>query len=333
MKNAITTTHQTDPALSQSTQATANTCRISVVVCTYNNAPLVEKFLESLARQTLPTTAYEVIVIDNNSTDNTKAVVSEIVERYPNFRYVLEERQGLSHARNRGIDESHGDIIAYTDDDAEPSSIWLERILDSFDSSPDIWCAGGRVVGLWETSPPEWLSPCFHPALSLKDWGDLPRNLEWPERVIGVNVAFRREVFQEIGRFDVNLGRTKKLLLGSEDTEIQQRIHAKGKIVYYDPLAEVRHWVPKERMTRSYFHDRTHGHFRTEAILDYQRKGVLPMMSRTLSSMCQLMLISARSPLHAIGIRSSASHAMRIYGLTGYIKQSIRLLIWGIREE
>ena len=245
------------------------TVRISVIVCTYRNPELLKKTIESLSRQTLNRNLYEVIVVDNNSQDSTPDVVSS----YPSVRYVLEEKQGLSYARNTGIRQAQGEIVAFIDDDAEASPDWLGTLLDTYDNVADTWAVGGKVLPIWDAEKPWWLDESYHRALSLIDWGDVPKPLQWPERIIGVNCSFRKEVFSSIGLFDTRLGRVRNALLASEDIEIQQRIHAQGHLVYYVPRALVHHHVPAYRMTREHFHNRRRGNVLSLTIRSLLSKG------------------------------------------------------------
>ncbi|MHC4743963.1 MAG: glycosyltransferase, partial [Planctomycetota bacterium] len=243
--------------------------RISVVVCTHRNPVFLAKTLDSLCRQTLSQDSHEVIVVDNNSNDDTPQVVA----RYPSVRYIFEERLGLSYARNTGVENSEGDIIAFIDDDAEASSQWLEALLEIYDSTRDVWAAGGKVLPIWDSEKPAWLTQEYNRSLSLVEWGENARALCWPERIIGTNCSFRRRVFDDIGLFDTCLGRIGTALLGNEDTEIQQRIHALGHLVYYSPQAVVYHHVTASRMTKDYFTRREQGTKISRAILGLRSQG------------------------------------------------------------
>lgn len=309
---------------SEQNKSVANPPEISVVVCTFRNPQLLQKTLESLARQSLPAESYEIIVVDNNSQDETERIVREMQASVSNLHYIVETKQGLSHARNRGIDESKADLIAYTDDDAEPAPQWLERLVAVFESNADIWVAGGRVVGNWEQPPPSWLDESLHRYLSLSNWGDEPRRLTWPERVIGVNCAFRRCIFDQVGRFDTRLGRKRKLLLGSEDTEIQERVHAQGKIVYYKPDAEVAHFVPTTRMTREYFFSRNFGQGRTFALLDFKDRGRLYLLVHCIRTTLFMAKHLAFTAKQYVTRKYEITLMFPVYASTGYLYQSFR---------
>jgi glycosyltransferase involved in cell wall biosynthesis len=216
---------------------------------------LLVKTLDSLSRQTLNQELFEVIVVDNNSQDNTRDVVS----CYPSVRYVFEEKLGLSHARNTGIRAARGDITAFIDDDAEASPSWVQALLKVYDSVPQAWAVGGKVLPIWDAEKPEWLYEEDFRFLSLIEWGENARALRWPDRIIGTNCSFRKEVFTTLGYFDNNLGRLGGFMLSFEDVEIQQRIHETSHLVYYSPDAVVFHHVPAFRMTKEYFCKRSLG--------------------------------------------------------------------------
>lgn len=259
------------------TSAGENLPEITAVVCTHNNQNQLVNTLESLLVQSLPAERYEVIVVDNASSDDTEAVCAT----YPQFRCIHEDETGLSHARNAGIAAARSSLIAFIDDDAEADPLWLESILRVFQSNPDIWAAGGKVLPIWDAPRPDWLTEQHYRSLSLVEWGPEQRELKWPERVIGTNCAFRKEVFDSIGLFQTDLGRVGKVLLGNEDTEIQERIHANGKLVVYSPNAVVHHHVPAERMTREYLQRRDEGTIISRQVLKLRSEGRLDEAAAT----------------------------------------------------
>lgn len=241
--------------------------KLSVVVCTHNNAPYLRKALASLVVQDMPEDEYEIVVVDNASTDGT----AEAAAGFPQARCVHEDRLGLSIARNRGIRAARGPVVAFMDDDAEADPGWVRALLACYEGRDDVWAAGGKALPIWGGPVPEWLTETHHRSLSLIDLGEAVRPLSWPERVIGVNCSFRKAVFREFGLFDECLGRIGQALLGHEDTEIQQRIHRAGRLVVYTPHAVVNHHVPASRMTEEYFSRRSKGTLTSERILELRR--------------------------------------------------------------
>ena len=231
--------------------------QISAIVCTYSNASLLRRTLDSLIKQTLPPQEYEIVVVDNNSTDNTREVVREFEKRASHqIHYVLETIQGLSAARNTGIQHSSGPIISFIDDDAEAAPDWLRALVEAFRRNPDAWGVGGNIFAIWDAKRPAWLTNDFLSDLSIIDRGPDKLKLTRMQIVAGVNCSFRREVFAEIGYFSTDLGRVGKSLLAGEEAELCLRIHLQGKSMYNIPDVVVFHHVTPERMTRSYFRRR-----------------------------------------------------------------------------
>jgi len=227
---------------------------ISAVICTYNRDKYIGKVLESLANQTLDKDKYEIIVVNNNSTDNTEEVCLNFEKKHPelNFKYVVEYNQGLSYARNRGIDESKGDIIVFLDDDARVVPEYLEVIVDFMKKNPKAVAVGGKVMLDYDEEPPKWASKFLIPLFGYFDYSDKIARLEGKHYPRGLNMAFRKTLFDEIGVFDINLGRTGKKLLGNEEKDIFMRIYDKGYEVYYLPEALAYHAVPVERTTSDF---------------------------------------------------------------------------------
>ena len=243
--------------------------KISAVICTCNRAACLPQALESLTRQTLSPSEYEILVIDNCSTDETADVLRKFVSKAEGFKLKIAgtEEPGVSRARNLAVKLSEGEIIAFLDDDGLASPQWLSTLLETYASFPDAWAVGGRVLPLWEAERPDWLSDDLLHHLSLLDLGDKTRPLTRGEELIGVNCSFRRCVFTRLGLFRTDLGRFPGLLLGSEETEIQQRIREHGKPLYYSAQALVHHRVMPERLHTSYFIDLARGKGRTRARL------------------------------------------------------------------
>jgi glycosyltransferase involved in cell wall biosynthesis len=242
--------------------------RVSCVICTYRRPGFLAGALKSAIQQNLPAHEFEIIVVDNNSGDETPDVVRELAKlSEAAVHYVFEPKQGLSYARNTGVAKSSSEIVAFLDDDAEADPGWLAGLLEIYDTVPDALAVGGKILPIWEVERPKWISDERLRSLSLIDWGDERRPLHWPERIIGANCSFRKETFREVGLFATDLGRRGEEMLGNEDTEIQERIHELNKLVFYNPDAIVYHRVPEERLTKEYFYGRSFGNSRSRALL------------------------------------------------------------------
>jgi glycosyltransferase involved in cell wall biosynthesis len=305
--------------------------RISAVICTYRRPDVLPAAVESLLSQTLPLNEYEILVVDNNSRDGTAEIVKDCAQRTRQaVKYALEARQGLSYARNTAVRLASADIIAFLDDDAVADPNWLAALLEVYNGEPDAWAVGGKVLPIWDGQRPEWLEDRMLRALSIVDWGEERRPLTWPERVIGTNCSFRRCVFSELGLFTTALGRRGYLLLGNEDTEIQERIHERGKLVLYTPYAVVHHHVPEERLTKKYFYSRAYGHGRSRAILVARQQGHSALLREALRTGVGLAWRSLRYTPVAVRHASIRFHFLQAHASQfGFLYQSVGLLLRG----
>jgi glucosyl-dolichyl phosphate glucuronosyltransferase len=229
--------------------------QISVILCTYNRAQSLGKTIESVVAQTMPSSLeWDLLVVDNNSTDETREVVKDFQRRYPQrVRYAFEPQQGISFARNTGVRSGWGEILAFIDDDETADPGWLQ-CLTAHLFSGDWSGSGGRVVPLWSARPPRWVSSkhsfiCGPLAMFNPDTeGD-----QLTEPPFGANMAFRREIFEQYGVFRTDLGRSGKGLLSGEDTEFGRRVMAAGARMRYEPQAITHHPVEKGRIRKKYF--------------------------------------------------------------------------------
>jgi glycosyltransferase involved in cell wall biosynthesis len=224
-------------------------------LCTYNRSESLARALQSAADFRVPEILiWECIVVDNNSTDQTREVVGEFCRNYPGrFRYVFEANQGLSHARNRGIRESRGEVIAFMDDDVVIEPNWLQDLTAPL-FEEGYAGSGGRIVPEGVFSLPAWL-PVHHryglAPLAMFDLGLKAGDLE--EAPFGANMAFRRELFETYGFFRTDLGRSGGNMISGEDSEFGERLLSAGEKLRYQPSAVVHHPVPHTRLKKSYF--------------------------------------------------------------------------------
>ena len=205
----------------------------------------------SLVRQTLDKEKYEVLIINNNSSDKTQVVAEEFALRNKNFRVLKQDKQGLSHARNLGWRESKGDIIIFLDDDAVACKNWVETYMHIF-AKHDPGCAGGKIEIEWESKRPKWLSDGMLKFLGYLDLSDAPEFLTKPS-LYGGNFAIRKATLQDLDGFNTELGRGKSDLAGNEEIELQKRIITIGKSIYYSPSSIIYHYAPLSRMKFYWF--------------------------------------------------------------------------------
>lgn len=228
---------------------------LSVVVCTYNRAKFVVDALNSLVAQDFDKDKFEVVLINNNSPDNT----AELCENYGNehhdlrYRYYVEYESGVSPARNRGVAEARADIIVFIDDDGVAEPNLLSVVYDFFQKTPDAAATGGRVFPNFESKRPRWMSHFLVPLTSSLDMGSKVKVFKRRYFPMGANMAFRASIFREYGNFHTGLGRKKLNLAGAEEKDLFYRIMNAGKKVYYIPQAVVHHYVPDARLTYSFF--------------------------------------------------------------------------------
>ena len=226
----------------------------SVVVCTFNRAASLRDTLQALrALQVSAGCRWEIIVVDNNSDDDTRELVESIRREWPLLRYAFEPQQGLSHARNRGIATARGEVLLFTDDDVLPEPDWLEATLDGMTRHHADAC-GGYVAPIWGAPPPLWLTERFHGFLAIR----AERSDEYPitraaEAPFGANMAIRRSVFERIGGFDTGRGRKGAELAAGEDGEFFARILEAGLRVVFLGHSRVHHKVEAFRLTKRYF--------------------------------------------------------------------------------
>jgi len=228
--------------------------RFSIVIATYNRAALLRDTLASLSRLQIDT-PWEVVVVDNNSPDNTHEIVDEAARSFPvRLQYVFEREQGRSAALNSGFRVAEGDIIVTTDDDVRVETDWLKHIEFGL-ATKQCDYVGGRVVPLWEAEPPRWIPRTngrLWAVIALLDYGSTPIRLG--ARVpLGVNMAMRREAIERVGGFDTRIGRKAGTLLGQEVREWCMRATAAGLVGYYIPSMVVQHLIPRDRLNKQYF--------------------------------------------------------------------------------
>jgi glucosyl-dolichyl phosphate glucuronosyltransferase len=214
----------------------------SVVIATYNRSLLLADTLRSLSEQPQNSDGLEVIVVNNNSSDDTSSVTASYKSQLPRFRLVLELNQGLSYARNRGVREAKGEIVIFLDDDVELAADWLTELLAPF-RDPAVAVSGGKVMPFGMQAFPEWLPREYGYLVSIFDPADSVCEIE---KVMGANFAVRRQVFDEVGLFDVKLGRKGSKLLGGEEVELFKRIRDAGYKIVYTPNSVVWHKIAEK---------------------------------------------------------------------------------------
>lgn len=304
---------------------------LSVVICTYNRATILADTLASFAKlDEARDDRIELIVVDNNSTDTTAMIASDASSAIPGLRYIHEPKQGLSHARNRGIRESRGNIIAFADDDVLFGDNWAHAILDAFERVPEASALGGKSTPLFDGPPPEWMRDAFLNLYGDTRFGDEERWMEFPAHPYGLNMAFRGEVFEQVGEFNPMLGRIKSSLLSSEETDIFERIHNGGFHTLYTPQAHLFHRIPEERTTLKWVATRYYWQGVSDAARAYHssKKSNIHMLAysfRSALAMIGVLFDSGLSPRKLFWHVRSPSVRMHLQYLFGKSLESFRL--------
>ena len=249
--------------------------RISLIICTYNRAALLPRCLTAARAQTLPKTEYEIIVVDNGSTDQTPS----IVRRFAGVRYLLYRTRGLSGARNAGAHAARAPIAAYIDDDAMAHPDLLRELLRVFDEHPGAGCVGGRIGLSLPPALPHWYSPAlagFYSGFDLPYW-KVTRIHDSTRYPFGANAAYRVAALDVVGYFDTNLGRVGAGTQGGEDTQLAFRLARHGYEMYYNPAAEVEHVILQDRLRWSHIAGTARAAGRNWAF--YESAGLAPKQS------------------------------------------------------
>lgn len=235
---------------------------LSVIVCTYNRAGLLRNCLSALRAQKVPpTVTFDVIVVDNNSHDDTRNVVDTARETFPvPIQYLFEPRQGKTYALNRGVAAATCDVIAFTDDDCEPQPDWLAELAAAMTEN-DADAVGGRILPVWPSPPPAWIlsdvrvtdALAVLPDTEMRVISFAQRERDNGFRVWGANMAWRRPVFADVGLFNTKRGPRGTRRYGGEEGELITRALNRGKRIVFDPRPAVRHHLTSDRMRKPYF--------------------------------------------------------------------------------
>jgi glucosyl-dolichyl phosphate glucuronosyltransferase len=233
-----------------------NAVNISIVVCTHNRANLLLQALHSLADQTLDPARYEILVVDNHSTDATPSILEQFRRGHPSLQItaVSEPTIGLAHARNTGWRRARGTYVAFMDDDAKADAQWLERALSCFTNvSPVPLVVGGPILPYYSVPKPSW----FKDSYELRSWGTTPRFLKQGETFSGSNMILQKQALSDFGGFDIRLGMHGRRISVGEETSLFQKIFESARgldslALYYDPEMVVYHAVGRYKMCASY---------------------------------------------------------------------------------
>lgn len=296
--------------------------RITAAICTYNRASVLPGAIESLLQQRLSPTDYEILIVDNGSTDGTPAVIQHYQATNANLRSCVAPVLGLSHARNLAVQQARGEIIAFLDDDAVAAPQWLAALLAAYDAFPNAYLVGGKILPQWQATRPAWLTDQLLPSLSVVDFGEQVRTLQEPQFLWGANFSLHRGRSGQSLAFRTDLGRCGANLIGEEEVAFQQQIRTLGGTVVYTPAAVVYHLIPATRLRRRYFVARAYGNGRTRALVAQS------LLTRTaqLQRASRLMLLAIGAGLwYLIDLRHAQARLTTLRRLAfaaGYLQES-----------
>lgn len=224
--------------------------KISLVICTYNRCKYLPAAFESIVLQQVSKDNYELIVVDNASSDDTSTIVRNFIQSNPQItcRYVFEENKGLSFARNRGIKEAKTEIIAYVDDDVMLSPGYLKSIIDFFEKYPQAVGAGGRVIPKYEDAEPDWMSKYLKGFVGEVNYGDqikrFDASMKYPA---GANMIYIKSILGKAGGFN------NELKFRSDDKYIFYAVKNISDEIYYLPDAWLFHFIDAARLSKENF--------------------------------------------------------------------------------
>ncbi len=234
---------------------------ITVAICTYNRANYLKDTLKDLAVQSEDPAQFEILVVNNNSPDDTPNVCEWFAESNKGirFRSVMEKKQGLSHARNRAVEEAAGSFLLFIDDDVHLKKDFVEQAVRSVDLVSGLSCAGGRIFVTFDDSEPDWIPDELMAMFGLHDLGDEMKKYPPDNFPRGGNMLIHKELFSKAGLFDTNLGRTGTVLSGSEEKDFIEKARKSGVEPWYLPQLELWHRIGNRRLDREYLKKQSAG--------------------------------------------------------------------------
>ena len=302
--------------------------KVTVAIPTYNRAEFLRQTLAGITAQQFPREHFEVLVIDNNSTDHTRAVIGEFAHAHPAPRYIHEAKQGLDYARNRAIAEARGEIIVFGDDDILVQPDWLAQMavpLIADAATRRIGAVGGEVIPVFPDGLPDWVREWHAPLAFRADAGPL----EAKHSPMGANLAFPKWVFEQLGLFHTALDRAAGNYFSGGDSEMIRRVRAAGLEVWFSPGAAVKHQMPASRTTFRYARRHAFDSARSRVIDRAGQPGAAGYFAgRLIGNLLKAIGFALLALLNAIVFRTGAAkkNLVRAWRSCGYLYQIPRSL-------
>ena len=242
---------------------------ISVIIPTHNRSELLRQTVHTLLEQDYPDDRWELIIVDNASTDNTWTVVEELMLEHDRVRGLREDRKGAHFARNLGAIAASGDILYFTDDDMLADTAMLRNLLEGFEADPRVASVTGKVLPRWDTEPPVWvLEHCRNHLLSLLDLGEALIVSDEDPGVFSCHQAVKRDVFFAAGGY--NPDTNADVFTGDNETGLNIKIRNLGHSFAYVGSAVTQHMIPPSRMTQRYLNSRMADQGFCDSYTDYR---------------------------------------------------------------
>lgn len=265
------------------------------LVCTFNRAKDLGELLSSaLAQREEPGVVLEILVVDNNSTDRTREVVEQFRARDPRVRYLFEARQGKSFALNSGLAATEAGVYSVIDDDVVLPPDFLTNLHRAFSEFPEAHFVGGKVLPVFESPPPAWLTKERWAPIAIADYGETPFAVNANRPVCLLTGRFRTGTVRRVGGYPLDLSVAPGLIGGTEDADLYERLWAAGYGGQYDPRLSLHHKVPPDQITRRHFRRWHRGHGR---FLSRQSEGQAPRGTPILGIPGYLLRDAARDTL------------------------------------
>ena len=297
---------------------------ISVVICTYNRDKFIGEALNCLAKQDLSADEFEIIVVDNNSTDNTAGIANNFIATHPelNARYVLESNKGLSFARNRGMQESKAPIITYIDDDAEVIPGFLQSIVNFMQADKTIVGIGGKVIPKYsESHEPEWMSKYLNGFVGRLDYGDDPKRFDDTMKYpAGCNMTYTKNILEKAGGFN------NQLTFRSDDKYIFHQVTKLSSSIYYLPEAMLYHNIDNDRLTFTNFKKLFLKSGNEEKIRVRSEKGILAVVKKFFELIFKMGASVALYILYTLkgeGIKGRYIFFSQWFTLKGFLQKNV----------
>jgi glycosyltransferase involved in cell wall biosynthesis len=255
---------------------------ISCIIPTLNRSALLRNTVESLINQDVSPDVYEILIVDNGSTDDTKEISQHIMKETDHqIRYIFDPEPGLLTGRHRGALEAKGELLVFVDDDIEATAGWLRAIFETF-KRPRVQLVGGRNLPKFEVEPPGWLKSfwevtrnggCSCTWLSLLDLGERELEID-PNYVWGLNFAIRKSALRDLGGFHPDcMPQELQKFQGDGETGLTMKARSYGYRAVYQPKATIYHIITANRMTPEYFEQRAYYQGVCDSYSNIRREG------------------------------------------------------------